>query len=97
MMAGTNEGVLEAGIEQHMEQQSLNERMVKETVLREDAMDLTPADETLLAGVNVPIPHNERERIKVLRQTQLLDSDPHEPTFDSFTALAKRLFKVPID
>jgi hypothetical protein len=44
----------------------------------------------------VPIPDNEAERLFTLRASELLDSDRSDPMFDRFTALAQRLFNVPI-
>jgi hypothetical protein len=46
--------------------------------------------------LTVPVPENENERIKVLRQTRLLDTDTADPTFDRFTALTARLFDAPV-
>ena len=57
---------------------------------------LSPSELERLSKVTCPIPYNEEERIIALRQTELLDSDGDDPTFDRFASLAKRLFKVPI-
>ena len=57
---------------------------------------LTNNDLARLHQSKVPIPENEAERIFTLRQTELLDSDRDDPLFDRFTALAQRLFDVPI-
>jgi hypothetical protein len=38
----------------------------------------------------------ESERMKVLIDTHLLDSDPNESNYDRFTSLARRIFDVPI-
>jgi len=43
----------------------------------------------------VPLPPNEVERLEALRRYSILDTAPEE-TFDRITALAARLFKVPI-
>lgn len=57
---------------------------------------LSANDLARLHQSKVPIPENEAERIFALRQTELLDSDRDDPMFDRFTALAQRLFNVPI-
>ena len=57
---------------------------------------LSANDLARLHQSKVPIPENEAERIFALRQTELLDSDRDDPMFDRFTALAQRLFDVPI-
>ena len=57
---------------------------------------LSRRDIELLSKSTVPIPTNEAQRIFNLRQTDLLDSNINDPTFDRLTALARRLFDVPI-
>lgn len=57
---------------------------------------LTEDDKALIAALSDPIPYNEEKRITVLRQTQLLDTDPQEPQFDRFTSFGQRLFGFPI-
>ena len=61
--------------------------------LPEDQGGLTQQDTSKVSKLLVPVPANENERIKILRQTQLLDSDD-EATFDRFTSLAQRIFNV---
>jgi signal transduction histidine kinase/ActR/RegA family two-component response regulator len=43
----------------------------------------------------VPLPHNESERLEALRRYNILDTPPEE-SFDRITALAARLFNVPV-
>jgi hypothetical protein len=52
-------------------------------------------DVILLETISVPIPSNESERLKVLRQTTLLDSNS-DKKFDQQTRMAARIFDVPI-
>jgi CheY-like chemotaxis protein len=62
-----------------------------------DFFGLTERDRVLLNALRaVPIPSDEEKRITVLRQSLLLDSEPNEPTFDRLTAMAQRLFDVPV-
>jgi hypothetical protein len=56
--------------------------------------DLSSEDLLKLQLLEVPIPNSERERIKILRQANLLDSDPHDVAFDRLTRLGSRMFKV---
>ncbi|WP_289501338.1 GAF domain-containing protein [Gloeocapsopsis sp. IPPAS B-1203] len=44
---------------------------------------------------SAPLPHNESERIEALRRYKILDTPPEE-SFDRITALAARLFNVPV-
>lgn len=44
---------------------------------------------------NAPLPSNEAERLEALRRYNILDTPPEE-SFDRITALAARLFDVPI-
>ena len=52
--------------------------------------DLSPSNFT-----SIPLPDNEAERLKALRRYNILDTPP-EVAFDRITALAARLFDVPI-
>jgi GAF domain-containing protein len=62
-----------------------------------DFFGLTERDRAHLNTLRaVPIPSDEEKRITVLRQSLLLDSEPNEPTFDRLTAMAQRLFDVPV-
>jgi hypothetical protein len=56
--------------------------------------ELSSEDLLKLQLLEVPIPNSERERIKILRQANLLDSDPNDLAFDRLTRLASRIFKV---
>ena len=49
----------------------------------------------VLRGLKVPIPKKEEDRLLVLRQCNLLDTQADE-SFDRFTSLCARLFKMPI-
>ncbi len=40
------------------------------------------------------LPENEVERIKVVKECQILNSNPHETDFDRYTSLARRIFNV---
>jgi len=48
----------------------------------------------ILAGLTIPIPDNEGQRLRVLRESGLLDSNPNDASFDRFTSLCRRIFKV---
>jgi CheY-like chemotaxis protein len=61
-----------------------------------ELFDLSDSDRELIAQLTVPVPENENERIKVLRQARLLDTDTADPTFDRFTSLTARLFEAPV-
>jgi hypothetical protein len=61
-----------------------------------DLFDLSDSDKQLISELCVPVPINEEERIRVLRQTRLLDSNTSDPTFDRFTSLCQRLFAAPV-
>ncbi len=52
------------------------------------------ADETLLNRVCVPLPSCEGERLRLLRETKLLDSLPNEVEYQRLANLAARIFKV---
>lgn len=54
---------------------------------------LSQDEQQLISRLTVPVPKNEEERIKVLRDSQLLDTLPEE-CFDRITAMAQRVFKV---
>lgn len=49
-----------------------------------------------LAISPVPLPHNEGKRLKILKQSNILDSNTMDPEFDRFTSLAHRMFDVRI-
>jgi hypothetical protein len=59
----------------------------------QDLSELNDNDLELLRSINVPIPDFEARRLKILRQTALLDSD-EDPAYDRFTRLVCRRFKV---
>jgi hemoglobin-like flavoprotein len=56
--------------------------------------DLSVSEEALLGSLDVPVCHNEIERILTLRQTRLLDSTPSDPEFNSFATLGAGSFGV---
>eukprot|EP01033_Poteriospumella_lacustris_P020073 gene20073-14640_t len=56
---------------------------------------ITEDDRQKLRGLKVPIPKKEEDRLLVLRQCNLLDTQADE-SFDRFTSLCARLFKMPI-
>ena len=63
-----------------------------------DAYELSLSEEARhaleLALAPVPLPSNEGKRLKVLKQSNLLDSNTMDPEFDRFTSLAHRIFDV---
>eukprot|EP01033_Poteriospumella_lacustris_P020074 gene20074-14641_t len=56
---------------------------------------ITEDDRQKLRGLKVPLPKQEEDRLLVLRQCNLLDTKADE-SFDRFTSLCSRLFKMPI-
>jgi CheY-like chemotaxis protein len=56
---------------------------------------LSSEDAAATAGLKVPIPENEAERLYTLREAQLLNTKRSDPAFDRFSTLTKRLFGVP--
>ena len=76
-------------------------KIMQELLGKEDEMLSVPLDSTLtdddlraLESITVPIPLNEGKRLKILRQSSLLDSDIMDPEFDRFTSLAHRILEV---
>lgn len=55
---------------------------------------LTVQDDIDLLHLRVPVPTKEPERMTVLRQAKILDTNPHEADFDRYTVLCARIFKV---
>jgi len=47
-----------------------------------------------LAALTAPTPENELQRIKVLRETNILNTNREEINLDCFTTLASSIFKV---
>lgn len=56
--------------------------------------ELSEEDVAKLRCVQVPVALEERERLILLKQSQLLDSDPHDEKFDRISRLCARSFKV---
>ena len=42
----------------------------------------------------VPTGNDEERRLKILRETELLESSTTDPCFDRYTSLCRRLFNV---
>jgi hypothetical protein len=60
--------------------------------VRFDGMDQD--DVNRLKELKVPIPGNEKDRLKTLRETRLLDTESNEGDYGRYVNLAARLFKV---
>eukprot|EP01033_Poteriospumella_lacustris_P019386 gene19386-14026_t len=60
-----------------------------------DIDTITEDDRQKLRGLKVPLPRKEEDRLLVLRQCNLLDTQADE-SFDRFTTLCARIFKMPI-
>ena len=56
--------------------------------------DLLAKDLCALQKLTVPVPKQEVTRLKLLRETNLLDSAVNEGDYQRFTSLASRVFKV---
>ena len=69
-------------------------RGIQENKLRTNSHKAKSTRET--AEIAVPIPYNEGYRLRVLRETGLLDSTTNDHYFDNITCLCQRLFKVRI-
>ena len=63
---------------------------------RKSSTIMTPQDTIRISNIKLPLPADEAERLVMLRQSQLLDSDTSDASFDRFSSLAQRIFKVPI-
>ena len=59
-----------------------------------DTNSLSNEDMRALENATGPIPLNEGKRLKILRQSNLLDSTIFDPEFDRFTSLAHHIFEV---
>ena len=72
-------------------------KMVEIHFILELIKDLSDADRECLKHVcAAPITPREGRRLRVLRETDLLDSDRNEAQYDKYTSLLKRIFNVPI-
>lgn len=60
------------------------------------AYAFTEAEKCMLNGLTVPYSSQEAERIRVLRETQLIDTSQSDSTYTRYQAMAKRLFNVSI-
>jgi len=60
-----------------------------------NADTLLTCERVLIDKLTVPV-SEESSRLSTLQAMNLLDSDYNDPAFDRFTAMAKRLFRVPI-
>ena len=67
--------------------------MEMESHVPEEFGDLTKLEIETLTTLKVPVPNCENDRIKILKQTKLLDSE-EDSSFDRFTSLAQRIFNV---
>lgn len=63
-------------------------------LLERDNFELTNDEKDLIKCLTVPVPSDERYRINVLRQSELLDSNPCDSEYDRYTGLAQRIFNV---
>ncbi len=57
-------------------------------------LPLSEQDLSALQRLNVPVPTCECERIGLLRESHLLDSEVNEGDYARYTNLAARIFKV---
>lgn len=57
---------------------------------------MTMQDDVDLLHLHVPVPAKERDRIKILRQTKILDSSCEDPSFDRYTMMCSRIFGVSV-
>lgn len=60
-----------------------------------DDFDLTDQDKLKLKNeITVPLPINEKKRLKFLREAKIFDTDENEESYDRYTTLAARIFDV---
>ena len=60
-----------------------------------DDFDLTDQDKLKLKNeITVPLPINEKKRLKFLREAKIFDTDENEEPYDRYTTLAARIFDV---
>jgi len=61
-----------------------------------NADHLSNFDKEALCRLSFPTPFNEEKRLKVLGQTQVLNSSEYDidPAFDKFTAICQRFLNV---
>ena len=55
---------------------------------------LSEQDKELLRALTVPVGHDEEKRLRILRESAILDTAINEPNFDRFSSLCIRLFNV---
>jgi hypothetical protein len=67
--------------------------MLTSTTLESEIV-ISQTDMDILEEVTASIPFNEGKRLKILKETGLINSDRNDPNFDCYTSLAKRLFHV---
>lgn len=79
-----------------MEIKTISDRY--ETESNSSTSTSTPSDEeeALLHTLQIPLPSDEKKRLQFLRETNILDSDTKEESYDVFTSFIGRKFKVPI-
>lgn len=53
-------------------------------------------DYAALAGLAVPVPNRERNRLRIVRESNILDGNVTDEDYDRLTALAARVLKVDI-
>lgn len=56
---------------------------------------LTESDSVDIQSLDVPIPSNEAQRLLLLKQSGLLDSNTNDPDFDRLSAMTSRIFQAP--
>ena len=62
--------------------------------MSQNCFDLSELDSVILRDLTVPTDGFEPSRLKVLRETQLLDTSTSDPIYDRYTSLCRRIFKV---
>lgn len=58
------------------------------------SVQLTDVDTEKLSKLSVPIPQNEDKRIRVLRESAILDTSQSDESYDRFVHICCRVFKV---
>ena len=72
----------------------MRNKLFNNRCLQENDFDFSNKDKIALKNIKVPIPQNENNRLKYLREAKIFDSDENDAEYDRYTSLASRIFKV---
>lgn len=73
----------------------MTSKLFSRVCLTVDDFDLTDHDKLKLKNeITVPLPIDEKKRLKFLREAKIFDTDENEEPYDRYTTLAARIFDV---